>query len=233
MYRIDLQTDPLRITLLHMKPVRQMITIVALAMWAAGPLRADQVVMQNGDTYGGKVLSLTTNSLVLQNENLGNITLPRSKIASIILGILPAATNSPVARPLEPAAGRPASVQTNFLVELSAAFRGLRDQTNLIQQVKSQILDPAGPEAAAKFNELLDGLGTGKIGLSDLRAEARSAADQLRSLKTELGPEVSAELESYLVILDGFLKETAPVSAATNSSRTVSPAKPDKARVDP
>jgi hypothetical protein len=209
-----------------MKTIRLMIIFATCAMGTFQPLLADQVVMQNGDKYSGKVLSLTTNALVLQNENLGNITLPRSKMTAIILGTGTAtSSNLPIRQSI--------TSSTNTASDLSAALPGLRSQTNLIQQVQSQILGSAGPEATTKFNELLDGLSTGKIGLSDLRAEAQSAADQLRSLKKDLGPDASGEVESYLVILDGFLKETAPLNATTNSSSMASKVKPDTSRVRP
>src|SRR3954469_5574170 len=49
-------------------------------------LHADQVQMQNGDRYFGKITTLNTNSLILQSEVLGSVQLPRSKVATIILG---------------------------------------------------------------------------------------------------------------------------------------------------
>jgi len=216
-----------------MKRIRLIIAFAIFATGTINALLADQVVMQNGDKYNGKVLTLTTNALVLQNENLGNVTLPRSKITAIILGTGTATTAAPVATPTNITIRQSVASQTNAVSDLSAVFRSLRSQTNLIQQVQSQFLASAGPEANGKFNELLDGLSTGKIGLSDLRAEAQSAADQLRELKKDLGPDDGSELESYLAILDVFLKETAPVTASTNSSITVPKAKSDTAPVGP
>ena len=61
---------------------------------APGRLRADQVEMQNGDRYAGQVLSLNTNTVVLQSDVLGTLRLPRAKVAVITLGAGPA-TNSP------------------------------------------------------------------------------------------------------------------------------------------
>jgi len=215
-----------------MKAIRLMVVFTAYAVWTIEPLLADQVVMQNGDQYVGRVLSLTTNTLVLQNENLGNVTLPRSKITAILLGTATAAVPPMVTPPNSPS---PPSLTptTNSVSNLSAALRVLRSQTNLIQQVQSQFLGSAGPEANEKFNELLDGLSTGKITLSDLRAEARSVSDQLRALTKDLGPDETGELEGYLAILDGFLKETATVNATTNSSRIGSSTKPASPPVGP
>ena len=77
----------------------------ALALlFAPCRLWGDQVEMQNGDRYVGKVLSLTTNMLVLQSESLGKMQLARDKIASITLG---AGTISRAARLSSPTNGTP------------------------------------------------------------------------------------------------------------------------------
>src|SRR5437899_8094720 len=57
----------------------------------ASSFSADQIEMQNGDRYFGKVLSVTTNTVVLQSEVLGTVNLPRARVANIALGT--AATN--------------------------------------------------------------------------------------------------------------------------------------------
>src|SRR5262249_5067212 len=44
-------------------------------------VRADQVHMQNGDNYYGKIVSLDGDTLVLQSDVLGTIQVPRAKIA--------------------------------------------------------------------------------------------------------------------------------------------------------
>jgi len=48
--------------------------------------QADQVIMQNGDLLNGKVLTMTATTLVLQNDNLGTVTLPRARVATVVLG---------------------------------------------------------------------------------------------------------------------------------------------------
>src|SRR6266850_7064294 len=73
---------------------RPLAFCAALAMCAVLFLaRADEVVMQNGDHYYGKVLSLTTNSLALQSEVLGRVNLPRAKVQLVTMGT-DAPTNS-------------------------------------------------------------------------------------------------------------------------------------------
>src|ERR1041384_7289658 len=61
------------------------VSIAALC-FAQSSFAADQVDMQNGDHYVGKVLSVTTNTVVLQNEVLGTVNLPRARVANISLG---------------------------------------------------------------------------------------------------------------------------------------------------
>jgi len=183
---------------------------------APGWLRADQVEMQNGDRYAGHVLSLNTNTVVLQSDVLGTLRLPRAKVAVITLGSMPA--NSPALPALTNAPGLALSTaRTNKPPKLSPAFAQLGASTNLIQQVQKQFLSGAGPEANNKFNELLGGLMSGKLSVDDIRAEAKTAADQLRALKREGGEETGFATDAYLAILDHFLKETAPSASATNA----------------
>ncbi len=201
-------------------------------LWAAvllgatpAMVRADQVEMQNGDRYVGKVLSLDAATLVLQSEVLGAVRLPREQVSLITLGRSrelnvggsPSGTNA-VDRAMRRPSAALTGARTNGEADLSAALRQLGANTNFIQQVQSQFLADAGPEANKKFNELVGGLMSGKVTMKDLRAEAKSAADQLRALKRDLGDEAGWAVDSYLTILDNFLRETAPASAsATNA----------------
>lgn len=176
-------------------------------------LRADQVLMQNGDRINGKVLSLTTNALVIQDANLGTIQLARANVSAIFFGTAPVSAPAPAPANiiLNGKAAVPAAVPN---ADLAAALRGLRQQTNLVQQVETQVLGSSSPDALYKFNDLLDGLSTGRIDMNGLRAQAQSVADQLRSYKKDMGPETAAEADIYLAILDHFLRETAPTNSA-------------------
>ena len=203
---------------MSMKKSFHLILFCCFALWMVPVLRADELVMQNGDMLNGEVLAMNTNSLVLKDDNLGTVTLPRAKITSIIFGKV-----KPVA-PWVPASANniviadPYSIpETNSASNLQAELRGIRNQTNLIQEVQAQILgSSANPEAVNKFNQLLDGLSTGKIDMNELRAEAQSAAEQLESFTNEMGPDGSGEAESYLSILNNFLRETAPGNGSKN-----------------
>jgi hypothetical protein len=199
----------------------------ALALFLApGRLRADQVEMQNGDRYAGHVLSLNTNTVVLQSDVLGTLRLPRAKVAVITLGSGPV-TNSPSLASLTNAPVLALSTApTNKPPKPSPAFAQLGASTNLIQQVQKQFLGGAGPEANNKFNELLGGLMSGKLSVDDIRAEAKIAADQLRALKRDGGEEAGFATDAYLAILDHFLKETAPSASATNAPASLPASKP-------
>ena len=195
-----------------------------IAIWAAaGALvigsilsRGDQVQMQNGDRYFGRVLSLNTNTLVLQSDVLGSVRLPRGKVALITLGTV---TPTNAAGALGAPDNRPAA-PTNDVLDLSTSLRALGANTNFIRQVQAQFLGDAGPEANNKFNEMVGGLMSGKLTLNDIRTEAKSAADQLRHLKGDLGDDAGWAFDGYLTILENFLRETAPPPgvSATNTA---------------
>ena len=186
---------------------------VVFLLIAAPPLRADQVEMQNGDRYFGKVLSVSVDTVVLESEVLGKINVPRKKVASLAIGTNAAApktaakaeqVSAPTNLPF--AASLPALTGTN--ADLSAAFRSLGENTNFVRQIREQMLS-GSPGAASNYDEMLSGLMTGKLNMNDLRREAKSSADQLRALKRDLGPEAGDSLDGYLEVLDNFLKETA------------------------
>ncbi len=201
-------------------PVRAGIAAACAALMlfaAAGLLLADQVELQNGDRYAGHVLSLNSNTVVLQSDVLGTLRLPRSKVGVITLDSRPA-TNSP-ALPAQanPERSAPSPAPATATSNLHPALRQLGVSTNLIQQIQKQFLSGAGPEANTKFNELLGGLLSGKLTVDDIRAEARAAADQFRALQRETGEDAGFAANAYLAILDRFLKESAPAGTATNA----------------
>lgn len=176
-------------------------------------LRADQVEMLNGDRYVGAVMTMSADTVFLQSDVLGQIKIPRGKVSTITLG-------KTAIRPVAAAANVPAAagqVASGPLAELAA-------HTNLVDGIRKQFLADAGPEANGKFDELMGGLMTGKIDISGLRAQAKSAADQLRAMKKDAGGEGSAMLDAYLSVLDNFLaEEPAPepptTAPATNTYR--------------
>jgi len=185
-------------------------------------LRADQVELQNGDRYVGKVLSLTTNQLILQSDVLGTIKLPRERVAVVTLGNVVPTSVARATNLQHEGRANPAGSLTNSN-DLTAAFRQLGTNNSLIQQVQKQFLSDASPEAVNKYNELLGGLMSGKVSMDDLRAQAKTAADQLRSMKGEMGDQTGI-LDSYLSILDKFVNETTPTTPASKAKAGSTPA---------
>lgn len=173
--------------------------------------------MQNGDVLNGKVLAVTTNTLELQDDNLGNLTLPRARVIRITFGTVAPGTQTSAMPFTNSIEMRPQSVpQTNSFSDIQPMFREIREHSNLVQEVEAQVLgSSASPEAVNKFNELLDGLSTGKMDMNGLRAEAQSAADQLEQYKKEMGSDAGEEIDGYLYILNKFLKETAPTNGVS------------------
>ncbi len=198
--------------------------MASLLLIACGISFADQVRMLNGDVYFGTVTLLNSNALVLHSEVLGNVQLPRQKVAGVNLGAS-FAGNANVPETVRPSAtisntivSRPAAVSTP-----AASLQQLASQTNLIRQVQGQFLAEAGPEANGKFETMMQALGSGEMNINDLRAEAKKAAAQIRELKRGLGEGDSSTLDGYLSILEKFLKDS-PASEGT-TSKTSAPAK--------
>jgi hypothetical protein len=195
----------------------------ALAFVGTCAVRGDQVETLNGDRYVGRVLSLGSDTLVVQSEVLGTLRLPRARISTITLEprLADRATNAnhhlaTVPRSNNVAQASP-TTSTNVASDFASAMRQLSGNSNVIQQVQEQFLAGAGPEAQAKFNDLVAGLLSGKMGVNDLRAEAKSALDQAKSARKDMGEEGGSMMDGYLAILDGFLKETEPAGVSTNS----------------
>jgi hypothetical protein len=204
----------------------------ALVSLALGAARADQIEMQNGDRYFGKVLAMTNSTLVVQSEILGTISVPREKVLHISLGAV-SLTNSAfgsglAGKPMLPSgkkplvAAAPAPTPTGANALAATASQESSDQKQLIQQIQDEFLGGADPAAKAKYNEMVNGFLSGKVNLGDIRAQAKAAADQLRAARKDLGEDAGFALDGYLTILDSFLKETASTPATTPAP----PAKP-------
>jgi hypothetical protein len=190
------------------KPLAALSNIVLLT--AAISVVADQVEMHNGDRYVGQVLSMSTNTLSMQNDVLGTVTLPREKIARVTLGEVASGTTKPAAA-------------TNTTARITP--QPSKISSNLVQQIHQQYLAEATPEAKAKYNELASGLLSGKLSVADIRVQAKSAAEQLRKFKADLGDDAGDGLEIYLAILDSFLDETKSLENKPATSTTGSKSK--------
>src|SRR5436190_10748878 len=181
--------------------------VLALLASSALSLLADQIQMQNGDRYIGRLLTLTNDTLVVQSDVLGTLRLPRAKVANILLAPVTGSNRIHSTTQTGQVQGlkAPASKTDS---QLSSVVGQLESDTNSMRQIQQQFLSDAGPEATKKFLDLAEGLMSGKISLSDLRVQAASAAEQLRALKLEGGAEVGGSLDGYLSVLESFLNET-------------------------
>lgn len=197
----------LRLRFLHWWPA----LLTAVVCLAATSLRADQVTMLNGDRYVGSVVSLNADALVLRSEVLGTVRLPRAQVAVITLGAQP----QPIAPGLNTATNAAATPPSAAAAD-----------TNLLQQLQSQFLGEDGAAARQQFNSLLSGYLSGKLNVNDIRAQAQSAAEQIKKLKGELGSDASGALDTYLSVLQRFLAET-PAAEAPAPGSPAQPAKPD------
>jgi hypothetical protein len=177
--------------------------------------KGDQVEMQNGDRYSGKVLSYTNNVILLTNDFAGTITLPRTNVARVLIGTV---ASGPAAPPKTESAVVLPKLPTNSFANL--------DKSSTAEQaakVRQDLLGDANPAAKAKFDEMLGDITTGKISLGDLRAQAVSAATQLRQLKKELGSQSDDTLDGYLTVLESFIKEVPADSPVTRTNNAVTP----------
>jgi len=185
---------------------------------------ADVVEMQNGDRYVGKVLSVSPDSVVLESQMLGKIIVPRKNVSGLAFGtnaVAPkaAASVAPVSAPTNFPAVPSLAGTTGTNADLPAAFRNLAGDTNFVAQIRQQML-AGNPAATAKYDEMVNGLLDGSLNMADLRREAQADAEQLRQLKSDLGPDAGDSIDAYLDVLDDFLKDSdsaAPTNAAAAS----------------
>jgi hypothetical protein len=187
---------------------------------------ADQVTMQNGDRYVGKVVTLTNETVVVQSEVLGILKVPRSKIASITFGTN--AVTSVVQPPIVAITQPTKPLSANSSPDLSTAIQQLRVDPSAMRQVEQQFLAGADPQAKEMFNQMMGGLMNGSLNVDDIRAQAKTAADQLRSAKKELGDEAGFAVDGYLAVLDSFLRETATSSTGTATNAPAPQLKPKR-----
>jgi len=189
---------------------------------------ADQVHMQNGECYIGKVVTLSNETVIVQSDVLGVLKVPRSKIASITFGTNAVAPN--IQTPIAATAQPQKPVAANSSSELTAAINQLRENPNAMQQIQQQYLAGADPKATEMFNQMMGGLMNGSLNVDDIRRQAKSAADQLRSAKKELGDEAGFAVDGYLAVLDNFLRETASTSSGTATNAPAIQANPKQAQ---
>ncbi len=173
------------------------LSAVTLAL-CVSTIRAETVELVNGDTLHGKVMLLDQQHLTLRSELLGELKLPRDRVASITL----VARKKPTATQVTPNAG---ATPGDVLKQLRT--KGV--DRDALSTLKKQFPLLGTPEVSQYVYDKLSGLMTGRLNLQDIRKDAVRARDQIDSLKKDLGPQADA-LNGYLSILERFIQETAP-----------------------
>jgi hypothetical protein len=160
------------------------VSFALLSLACSGVLVfADQISTTGGDQFNGKVLSLSNEVVVIQSDALGQISIPRSKVASISMT---SATGVALKSTLPVSTNRPAQTVVSAappVTDLSAAIKQLSSDPAAAKQVQDQYLSSSDAATKAKYNELLSGLQSGQLNADGLRAQAQSAVDQLKSYK--------------------------------------------------
>jgi hypothetical protein len=215
------------------------LTLVALALCGARPLKADLIELINGDHYRGTVMGMDSNNIDFLSEIQGRVHLPRNKVAQItfheVIARPVARTNAAIgsAAPVVLAgAGRPAPSASIILsgtnnlsavaatagpASAEAVVEQMRKQgvaPQLMNQVQEQIFGKASPEASQKFEEIMNGLMSGSISVADLRVQAQNAIKQARDAKKDLGGDAGEMLDGYIGILEKFVAESDPSVAS-------------------
>lgn len=209
------------------------LMLAALASLLALPVKADLLELTNGDHYRGSVISMTQSNLEFQSEIQGRVKLPRNKVAKITLN--ESAAPKPVAVAPPPSAapiimsGPSTPPTTTSASQADEVVKQMRQQgidPKLINQVQEQIFGKASPEAAQKFNETMDGLMSGKLSVTDIRAQALNSLNQIKAARQELGPDAGEMLDGYMAILEKFVQETGPSSGNYSSVPQPTPSAP-------
>lgn len=192
---------------------RATAALAVLLALSASPARSEILQLINGDTYRGTVLAMNTSNIVFQSEIQGRVILPRNKVAQIVLHDIAAthATNATKGTNSAPLilGGPPAAAPAQTGDAITEQMRQQGVDPKIISQVQEEIFGKSSPAAAAKFNDLMGGVMTGRLGLQDIRAEAQSAIRQVRAMKKELGDDAGDLLDGYVAILEKFVADSA------------------------
>jgi len=219
---------------MNFSPYLRYSACLGLALISFAPsAKADLIELTNGDHYRGTVIGMTLTNIDFLSEVQGRVKLPRDKVAQITLHeVTP-----------KPAVAKPAALPTVAPLILSgptasaptvppassqadAVVQQMRQQgmdPKLIDQVQEQIFGKASPEAAQKFNDMVGGLMSGNMSMNDLRAQAQSSINQIKAAKKELGDDDGGLLDSYLGILEKFMRESAADTALPAPQATPKP----------
>lgn len=192
----------------------RLVAVALVAVLGVLPAAADSVQLANGDVISGKVVSLDDKTLKLESETLGQVNIPRVKIATITLGDarppavanIPAPGGQPSVPAVVPKPGLANVSPEGILKQLQSTGVGAKE----LSEVQKMFPLLASPEASSYFNDTLKGLMGGGKSIGDVRKDAIRARDELKKATKGLGPDVDAAVAPYLNILERFIGETQP-----------------------
>lgn len=185
---------------------------ILLAASVAANVPADVVVCDNGDRYTGKVLLVTETEVRLINQIHGRLAIPRANVQQITFEKAASAAAAP-------AAAAPGAVAPAGAIAIDPAA---------VQQVQQEILGTANPEANQMFQQMIQGLASGKLNVGDIRLQAQDVLNQVRELQKDLGDDDTAGLlNSYVSILENFVKTSTNAPAPKQPAAPPAQPKPD------
>jgi hypothetical protein len=168
----------------------QRFVLAAFAILILVHSRADTLNLINGDRFIGLVQLVNESEVQIKSEVVGLLKVPRDKVASIYFG-----TNRP---PIDLGFG----AQSEQSIPLKEKI-----DPKAVDQVQKEFLGTATPEANAMFTELVQGLSSGKLSISDIRKQAADSLKELRELQAEVGEDADNPLLSgYVGILEKFIR---------------------------
>jgi hypothetical protein len=168
--------------------------------------QADTLNLINGDRFVGSVQLVNETEVQIKNDVVGLLKIAREKVASIYFG-----TNKP-------------PIDLSFAKEPEPLKEKIDPKA--VDQVQKEFLATATPEANAMFNDLIQGLSSGKISINDIRKQAADTLKELRDLQGEIGEDADNPLLSgYVGILEKFIRAGGTNSPAGKGPKTA-PKKP-------
>lgn len=177
-----------------------------------GSAHADELKTISGERLVGKIVSVSDKTVHFHSSTLGPVNLARTNVAAITL--TPSVAQASAAVSSNQVLGTASA--TNDYAALLRSLPAPDPETGGSVQ---DLLRESGPEATAKFNQMVRGLVSGSMSVAELRAEAKSVRDQARALRAELDEDTGAILDGYLAILDKFLGEAAAQPGKNSKSR--------------
>ena len=214
-------------------PSRIVSTLLSAALLATAAAHADTVQLSNGDSVSGEVILLDAAALTLRSEHLGELHIPRAKVAALFLGEgrveassrrttafepvpdQPKLAGAPAPSPAQaaprpataaPRTGAAAGTVEDILGQLQN--QGVAPQTMQEMQTQFPLLNT--PEVQEFFQDRVGGLASGRLNVQDIRGDAVQALDAINDLEKDLGPEAADALRGYKSILQSFVNQTSP-----------------------